>query len=122
MAQGYIIKAGIYSDEANLPKKGFPVSIKNYNGKGVFSLYSEGDAFVGVALEDAVSYKELGLKSGSVSVCCSGIVNAAVFGSVAAGDIVAASDKGFKKSSDGHGAGIVIRGGVSWAEILLKNF
>ena len=29
MAQGSIIKAGIHSDEANLPKRGFPVSIKD---------------------------------------------------------------------------------------------
>ena len=75
MAQGSIIKAGIHSDEANLPKRGFPVSIKDDNGKE----------------------------------------------SVIAGDIVTASDKGFKKTLDGHGVGIVIRGGSNYAEILLKS-
>ena len=116
MAQGSIIKAGIHSDEANLPKRGFPVSIKDDNGKGVFSLYSEGSVFIGVALEDAFSYKEFGLKPNTISVCYEGIVNAVV-----AGDIVTASDKGFKKSLDGYGVGIVIRGGSNYAEILLKS-
>ena len=36
MAQGSIIKAGIHSDEANLPKRGFPVSIKDIMGKEFF--------------------------------------------------------------------------------------
>ena len=121
VAQGSIIKAGIHSDEANLPKRGFPVSIKDDNGKGVFSLYSEGSVFIGVALEDAFSYKEFGLKPNTISVCYEGIVNAVVAESVIAGDIVTASDKGFKKSLDGHGVGIVIRGGSNYAEILLKN-
>ncbi|MCZ9975601.1 phage capsid protein [Brachyspira hyodysenteriae] len=121
VAQGSIIKAGIHSDEANLPKRGFPVSIKDDNGKGVFSLYSEGSVFVGVALEDAFSYKEFGLKPNTISVCYEGIVNAVVAESVIAGDIVTASDKGFKKSLDGHGVGIVIRGGSNYAEILLKS-
>ena len=122
MPQGSIIKANIHSDEANLPKRGFPAAIKNDNGKGVFSLYSEGSAFIGVALEDAVSYKEFGLKANTISVCESGIVNAVVCENVVSGDIVKASDKGFKKSLDGHGVGIVIRGGSSYAEILLKNY
>ena len=121
VAQGSIIKAGIHSDEANLPKRGFPVSIKDDNGKGVFSLYSEGSVFIGVALEDAFSYKEFGLKPNTISVCYEGIVNAVVAESVIAGDIVTASDKGFKKSLDGHGVGIVIRGGSNYAEILLKS-
>nr|WP_300368358.1 phage capsid protein [Brachyspira sp.] len=121
VAQGSIIKAGIHSDENNLPKKGFPVTIKNKNGKGVFSLYSDGNVFVGVALEDAFSYKDLKLKSNMISVCYDGIVNAVTAESVAAGDIVTASDKGFKKSLDGHGNGIVIRGGSNYAEILLKS-
>ena len=107
MAQGSIIKAGIHSDEANLPKREFPVSIKDDNGK--------------VALEDAFSYKEFGLKPNTISVCYEGIVNAVVAESVIAGDIVTASDKGFKKSLDGHGVGIVIRGGSNYAEILLKS-
>ena len=121
VAQGSIIKAGIHSDEANLPKRGFPVSIKDDNGKGVFSLYSEGSVFIGVALEDAFSYKEFGLKPNIISVCYEGIVNAVVAESVIAGDIVTASDKGFKKSLDGHGVGVVIRGGSNYAEILLKS-
>ena len=121
MAQGSIIKSGIHSDEANLPKRGFPVSIKDDNGKGVFSLYSEGSVFIGVALEDAFSYKEFGLKPNTISVCYEGIVNAVVAESVIAGDIVTASDKGFKKSLDGHGVGVVIRGGSNYAEILLKS-
>ena len=110
MAQGSIIKAGIHSDEANLPKRGFPVSIKDDNGK-----------VIGVALEDAFSYKEFGLKPNIISVCYEGIVNAVVAESVIAGDIVTASDKGFKKTLDGHGVGIVIRGGSNYAEILLKS-
>ena len=32
MSHSLIIKAGIYNDELNLPKRGFPVSIKNSNG------------------------------------------------------------------------------------------
>ena len=121
MAQGSIIKAGIHSDESNLPKKGFPVTIKNDNGKGVFSLYSDGSVFVGVALEDAFSYQEFGLKANTISVCYDGIVNAVVAESVVAGDVVTASDSGFKKSLYGHGVGLVLRGGSNYAEILLKS-
>ena len=34
-----IIKSGIGNDEHKLPKRGFPVSIKNKDGKGVYALY-----------------------------------------------------------------------------------
>ena len=124
MSHSLIIKAGIYNDELNLPKRGFPVSIKNSNGKGVFSLYEDGSSFVGVALEDAISYKEINLKSNIISVCYFGLVNAIAFENLIAGDIVIPSKDGFKKSSDGSGVGVVIRGGNSknYVEILLKNF
>ena len=43
-----IIKSGIGNDEDKLPKKGFPVSIKNKDGKGVYALYEEGLPLLGL--------------------------------------------------------------------------
>ena len=110
-----IIKSGIGNDEHKLPKRGFPVSIKNKDG--------EGFTFVGVALEDAYSYVDFGLKSNCISVCYSGNVNCVAAESLVAGDIVVPSVDGFKKSLDGNGVGIVIRGGNanSHIEVLLKT-
>lgn len=118
-----IIKSGIGNDEDKLPKRGFPVSIKNKDGKGVYALYEEGFTFVGVALEDAYNYVDFGLKSNCISVCYTGNVNCVAAESLVAGDIVVPSVDGFKKSLDGNGVGVVIRGGNanSHIEVLLKT-
>lgn len=120
-----IIKSAIRSNESRLPKKGLPVSIKNDNGKSTFALYSEGDTFIGVALEDAYSYKDFdnSIKPNMISVCYGGVVNAIASEALIAGDIIIPSENGFKKSTDNNGVGIVIRGGSAnnYIEILLKN-
>ena len=120
-----IIKSGIISDENRLPKRCLPVSIKNDNGKSTFALYSEGDTFIGVALEDAFSYKNIdkSIKPTMISVCYGGVVKAISSEALVAGDIIVPSEDGFKKSDNNHGVGIVIRGGSanSYIEILLKN-
>ena len=58
-----------------------------------------------------------------ISVCYTGNVNCVAAESLAAGDIVVPSVDGFKKSLDGNGVGIVIRGGNanSHIEVLLKT-